>query len=97
MINYCSFSCGIPDTRTEFLYITGSKEYNSINSKQVTQYGPGGFRADLPKLLTGRGYHACAGYYDGDHYVLLVAGGTDNHESNFFFCLSNSILNDPNN
>ena len=76
IVDICfSKSCGIPDTRNEFLYITGNdKEVN--NSKQVSQYGPEGFIADLPELITGRWDHACAGYYDDmDNFVLLVAGG----------------------
>ena len=72
-----SGSCAIPDTRNEFLYVTGNHYDNyNTNSKQVTQYGPGGFIADLPELKMGRWDHACAGYYDDlDHFVLLVAGG----------------------
>ena len=42
----------------------------------MTKYGPEGFIADLPDLITGRWDHACAGYYDDlDHFVLLVVGG----------------------
>ena len=69
-----SFSCAIPDSRKEFLYITGN--WMDYNSKQVTQYGSNGFQSDLPELNTGRYWHACAGYHmDEDHFVLLVVGG----------------------
>ena len=68
---YFSASCAIPDTRDETLYITG-RAYSDFN--KVQQYGPEGFIADLPDLITGRSNHACAGYYDDqDHFVLLVA------------------------
>ena len=46
----------------------------------MTQYGPDGFIDDLPELITGRKFHACAGYYnDLDHFVLLVVGGWTDH------------------
>ena len=75
IVDICfSKSCGIPDTRNEFLYITGNRIVYS--SKQVTQYAQQGFTADLPDLITGRWDHACAGYNDDqDHFVLLVVGG----------------------
>ena len=67
-------SCAISDPRNEVLYLTGN--YYSSYSKKVSQYGPQGFLADLPELITGRAYHACAGFYDGsDNFLLLVAGG----------------------
>lgn len=45
----------------------------------MSKYGPEGFQADLPELITGRWKHACAGYYDEqDHFVLLVVGGVTN-------------------
>ena len=69
-----SDSCVISEPRNEFLYLTGN--YYGSYSKKVSQYGPQGFLADLPELITGRGYHACTGYYDGSYnFVLLVAGG----------------------
>lgn len=42
----------------------------------MSLYGPNGFEADLPELISGRWNHACAGYYDDlDYFVLLVVGG----------------------
>ena len=77
-----SLSCAIPDTRNEFLYITGSLAWlGHLGTKQVTQYGPEGFIADLPQLITGRNHHACAGYNnDQDNFVLLVHGGFDDDD-----------------
>ena len=66
-----SSSCGILDFKNEFLFITGHSE----NSNQVTKYGPEGDLEDLPQLLTGRTNHACAGYYQEDNFVIIVAGG----------------------
>ena len=69
----------MPDTRTEFLFITG--QHSDSDYKKVTQYGPEGFRAELPELGRGRRYHACGGYYDReDHFVLLVADGWEGRD-----------------
>ena len=70
-------SCGIPDTRNDFLYLTGGGNcYGGCNTKLVTKYDAAGYLEDLPELITGRHFHACAGYYSQrGNFVLLVAGG----------------------
>ena len=76
----CSSACAIPDTRNEYLYITGNRIV--YNSKQVSQYSPQGVLADPPHLITGRWDHACAGFYDDlDNFVLLVVGGLSDDDS----------------
>ena len=69
-----SSSCGIPDSKNEFLYITGHWE-STFSFKQVIKYDPNGKLDELPELKTGRFNHACAGYYQEDNFVLIIAGG----------------------
>ena len=77
------YPCGIPDSRNEYLYITGRIEQGRGNKDEVgnkvAKFGPNGFIEFLPSLKTGRTNHVCAGYYNSqDNFVLLVAGGRDN-------------------
>ena len=74
-----SKSCAIPDTRNEWLYLTGHDDLSGSEiSRQVTKYSGDGFQEDLPPLKTGRKDHACSGFYDDqDYFVLLVAGGKE--------------------
>ena len=75
-----SKSCAIPDPRNEWLYLTGQADLSSGISRQVSKYSGEGFLQDLPPLKTGRKEHACSGYYnEEDNFVLLVAGGTEDH------------------
>ena len=68
-------SCGVADTKHHHFYRTGGTEPYGHTVKNVTKYGPDGFLEDLPELLTSRSGHACAGYYKGDVFLHLVAGG----------------------
>lgn len=81
MLVISSKSCGIEDTRNEFLYLTGHEDSSGSNlSKQVTKYSGEGFLDDLPPLNMGRKGHACSGFYnDEDYFVLLVAGGKEDN------------------
>ena len=66
-----SDSCAIEDRVEQFLYLTGGDDQH-----QVTRYSPSGSAQPLPRLLTGRYDHACAGYRQSDQQlVLLVVGG----------------------
>ena len=69
--------CGIPDTRSEYFYISGNTTGNIGDLlNHVAKFGPDGFIEFLPNLNTGRKQHACSGYFNAqDNFVLLVAGG----------------------
>ena len=76
-----SKSCAIPDTRNDWLYLTGHSDLSS-GSKQVTKYSTEGFQEDLPPLKTGRGEHACSGFHDDEgDFVLLVVGGKEDRDN----------------
>ena len=69
-------SCAIPDPDTETVVITGGRYYRN----RVSVYSVQGWQDDLPDLITGRYYHACAGYMSGGRRVRL---NVDNGESVF--------------
>ena len=56
-------ACAIPDLDT--LVITGGGD--SLTT--VSRYNVGGWLEDLPGLITGRHWHACAGYTSGGRKV----------------------------
>ena len=86
-----SYSCGIPDTRKEILYLSGHHYKNSPEQK-VAKYGTKGFLADLPQLNTRRHSHACAGFYnEEDNFLLLVAGGHNDYHGEAIFKSAHSL------
>ena len=58
-------SCAIPDPDTDTVVITGGR----WTEKTVSVYSDQGWQEDLPDLITGRVYHACAGYTSGGRRV----------------------------
>ena len=48
---------------------------HSQSLRFVTRYSPDGSSKDLPDLNFNRNRHACSGYYNQNHFVLLVVGG----------------------
>ena len=66
-------SCGITDTNNDVYYITGNRNLNF--SKSATVYDEGGWMEDLAAMNIGRWSHACSGYYNDKHFVLVVVGG----------------------
>ena len=62
---YYSFACAIPDPDTDTLVITGG----GYTETTVSVYSDQGWQEDLPDLINGRYWHACAGYTSGGKRV----------------------------
>ena len=75
---YFSMSCGIADSNNDVYYITGNRNINF--SKSATAYDEKGWIEDLAQLNRGRRNHACSGYYNEKHFVLVVVGGLGDHQ-----------------
>ena len=73
------YSCAIEDPKSGTVIITGGDDENGVGTTNVIRYGEQGFIENLPKMLSIRTSHGCAGYYDEDGMmVLLVSGGWAN-------------------
>ena len=72
--SFSSYACAISDGSE--VVLTGGFG----NRKEVILYNLNGFVADLPRLKTGRQYHACSSYVSGTQTVKND------------FCLENLIL-----
>ena len=67
MLQYCySYACSIDLGKS--VVITGG--YNT--EKTVTQYYEDGSFNELPQLITGRYYHGCSSYVDGNGNIVSI-------------------------
>ena len=57
-----SLACGVADTETETIIITGGW----LTKTTVSSYSTRGWEEDLPSLTTGRYSHGCAQYFSSD-------------------------------
>merc|ERR1712025_411014 len=80
-------ACAIPDDENDQVYITGGK---SLDTQTIVSiYGPYSYKGDLDaEMNIGRSEHGCAGYYENNKLVLVVAGGISER------CKSNEFCND---